>query len=151
MFKNKKRMFILVLMIAIGLLAVSSTVMGSNRALVLNHIDGCTVFDLDWNLVPVEGNKSGDGVVTITQSANGNWSATCHGTLPDGSRLPKKAVIITVEDDPPGWFTWCGIPWLTPTYTRDMVTIIQPNGRVTLSCHYGPNSEGGTWEDWFGS
>ena len=151
MFKNKKRCLAVVLILATTLALAGSASAGDNRALVLTHVDGCTVFDLDWNLLDVEGNKSGDGVVTITQSTNDNWSATCHGMLPETSRRPKSAVVITSEDDPPGWYTWCGIPWLTPTYTRDALTIIQPNGRVTLSCQYGPNSEGGTWEEWFGN
>jgi hypothetical protein len=151
MFKNKKRMFIMVLLITIVTTVVGSASADSNGALVLNHLDGCTVFDLDYNLVPVEGNASDDGVVIITQSPNGNWSATCHGMLPEGSRLPDRAVIFGPDDYPEGWVVWCGIPYLTPTYTLDSIQIIQPNGRVSMTCKYGPNSEGGTWDELFGN
>ena len=142
MFKNKKRFLALVLALAATLLLVSIAY-ADNGALVLIHGDGCTVYDLDWQLVDVEGNPSGDGAIIITNNANGTWNATCHGTLPEGSRLPKRAVVRYPEEAP--FFTRCGVPFLTPTYTRDYKTIIQPSGRVTLSCHFGPNSEGGSW------
>jgi hypothetical protein len=155
MFKNKKRLFIIVLVIAVVLVIAGSASADSNGALVLLHLDGCTVFDADWNFVEVQGNASDDGVITITQSRNGNWSATCHGMLPEGSRHPDRAIIrdgyVTPPGAPPGWIGWCGIPFVTPTYTLDSVSIIQPSGRVTLSCKYGPKSEGGTWDELFGS
>jgi hypothetical protein len=151
MSKNKKRWLAVVLTLAVTLMLVGSASADSKGALVLNHLDGCTVFDLDFNLVEVEGNASDDGVVTITQSANGNWSATCHGMLPEGSRLPDRAVIMDPDYYPEGWVVWCGIPYVTPTYTLDSVQIIQPNGRVSMTCKYTPKSEGGTWDELFGN
>lgn len=132
MFKNKKVLLAVVVAMVVSLLGTG--VASADPASVWIHNDGCTVHDLDGNLVPVQGNPSGDGPIIVTQSINGNWVASCHGTLPDTSRLPKNTFIWDEKNLPS--FAMCGVPGITPLPTHNMRIIIQPSGQVTLSCHY---------------
>lgn len=132
MFKNEK----LTLAIVVGVVATlfAAGVAYADPAAVYIHNDGCAVWDMDGNLVPVEGNPSGDGPIIVTQSSNDNWTASCHGTLPEASRRPEKTFVWDASNLPV--YAMCGIPGITPMPTQNMRIVIQPSGRVTLSCHF---------------
>ena len=127
MFKNKKLLIAVVVSMAAVQLLVG--VVYADPATVIVHADGCMVIDLAGNLVEVEGNASGDATIVVTQSANGNWNLTCHGTLPESSPLPDRAVVMRPQG-------LCGVPGVTPLPTTDILILMQPSGQVTLSCHY---------------
>ena len=127
MFKNKN--LVLAILFAISATPLLTGVADADDATVIVHADGCMVFDLAGNLVEVEGNASGDATIVVTQSANENWNITCHGTLPESSPLPDRAIVMRPEG-------LCGIPGITPAPTTDFLIVMQPSGQVTLSCHY---------------
>jgi len=127
MFKNKKLLLVVAVAIAATLLLVGTA--SADEATVIVHADGCMVVDLAGNIVPVEGNASGDATIVVTQSANDNWNLTCHGTLPETSPLPDRAIVMRPQG-------LCGVPGVTPLPTTDILILMQPSGQVTLSCHY---------------
>ena len=127
MFKNKK--LLLAIAVAIAATLLLAGVASADPATVVVHADGCMVLDLAGNIVPVEGNASGDSTIVITQSANDNWNITCHGTLPESSPLPDKTVTMYPEG-------LCGVPGLTPAPTTDIKITITPSGHVTMRCRY---------------
>ena len=132
MSKNKKLLIAVVVSMAAAMLLVGISY--ADPASVWIHGDGCMVWDLDGYLVPVEGNPSGDGPIIVTQSVNDNWIATCHGTLPASSRLPKKAFTWDSSNLPE--YALCGVPGITPQPTKNIRIVIQPSGRVSLSCFF---------------
>jgi hypothetical protein len=128
---NRKSGFALVMLVMVlAIAAVSYSQVQADPAFVLHAEDGCTIDNLDREIIPLEGNARGDGTLVITQSANGNWSIACTGRLPEGSRLPDKAVVWTVEDVGGG----CGMPgWI---YTTDFQELITPSGQAHIICYY---------------
>jgi hypothetical protein len=114
----------------LAIAAVSYSQASADPAFVLPVEDGCTVDNLDGEIVPVEGNARGDAVIVVTESSNGNWTAACTGRLPEGNRLPDEAVVWTVEDV----VGYCGIPgWIITTDFHELIT---PSGQVHLICHF---------------
>ena len=132
MFKNKKLMLAVFVAVVAAMLVAGAAF--ADPAAVYIHGDGCAVPDLDGNVVPVAGNPSGDGPIIVTQSSNDNWNASCHGTLPETSRRPSKTFVWDESNLPP--YAMCGVPGITPLPTHNMRIVIQPSGRVTLSCHF---------------
>ena len=128
MFKNKKLLLVVAVAMAATLLLAGTASAGP--ATVLIHTDGCMVIDLAGNIVPVEGNASGDGPIILTNNKKGIWHISCHGTLPASSPRPEKAVVLYPEG-------LCGVPGLTPEPTSDIKLVFTPSGHVTLNCYFG--------------
>lgn len=121
---------IVMLVMVLAITVVSYSQASADPAFVLHVEDGCAVDNLDGEIVPVEGNARGDGVIVVTENSNGNWSAACTGQLPEGNRLPDTAVVWTVEDVG----GYCGIPgWIVTTDFHELIT---PSGQVHLICHF---------------
>lgn len=127
MLKNKK--LLLAVFTAIVALLLIADAANADPATVFVHTDGCMVFDLAGNLVSVEGNASGDGPIILTNNKNGIWHISCHGTLPNDSPRPDKAVVLYPQ-------ALCGVPDLTPVPTSDIKLVFTPSGHVTLNCFF---------------
>ena len=113
--------------------AVSFSHASAARSIVI-HIPaggGCAVDDVEGNRVTPISPPRGEGVIVVTQSANGNWTAVCTGKMPEGAALPERTYKETIVEDPDGL---CGIPgWII---TRDWQQITTPSGQVQLTCHF---------------
>jgi hypothetical protein len=130
MLNRKSTLTLVVLAMVLAIAAISFSLAFAGQATVLHVLDGCTVDNLDGEIVPMDGTPRGDGLIVVTENANGSWNAACSGSLPEGSRLPDRTVVWTVEDVGGG----CGIPdWI---WTTDFNEVITPSGQVTLTCHF---------------
>lgn len=130
MLNRKSTLTLVVMAMVLAIAAISFSLAFAGQATVLHLPDGYTVDNLDGDLVPVDGTPRGDGLIVVTENPHGSWSAACSGRLPEGSRLPDRSVVWTVEDVGGG----CGIPgWI---YTTDFQEVITPSGQVSLTCHF---------------
>jgi hypothetical protein len=128
---TSKSLFVLVMAVMVlAVAAVSYSQVLADPAFVLHVEDGCAVDNLDGEIVPVNSPPRGDGVIVVTESPNGNWTIACTGRLPEGNRLPDRAVVWTVEDVG----GYCGIPgWIVTTDFHELIT---PSGQVHLICNF---------------